>query len=490
MVKEEESVAQFMLNIDAYKSVVREYWGVYPELYLPLFSFIITQVEPVSWQKYFYYVKRIGGFILKAKPPSVSLKKADAILFYSTSKPSYGPAMDELADRLVKSGRSVFTMTNKHLFWKNRTVDGAVDSQWQDGYKDWLVYGFSPFQALRALFRGLRISFLLWRNTRIKAPAIYRRICNNPLGALYESMRSAHLFHLMGWLIRNADPKLIISHHEHLPIANHLLLAQETRGRKTVLFFNENPIPVLMEPACADETWVWNKAVGELLLAAQVDHKTDYKVVGSSELTYILQESGDPCAEEKELLTCIGDRKVVLFLSEYVSSDTIGGAALNDTALSWLRQATLSVPDIIFLYKQRPGQNNENPPGIRHGGESSNFIIAPGSIELKRILRWDNVIAVIGCFTTAMLVSLGVGKPTLRLCLGDDGLIGPTTLLLSIAIHSGDDLSLWVRRIADGEMPPQCDTYDEHFPYRGTTIDRMEELCLNYMETIENSKIE
>lgn len=334
---------------------------------------------------------------------------------------------------------------------------------------------------LQSVFLSLWNTFILYVLVWHRDRQLLGKVLGNPLNVWYELLSSALRLKSATLLLHQLRPKLIITNGEHLRIASELLLSEAADNAHKIWFFNENPLPGLV-PTLSDEVWVWNKSIVDAFEEIKPPNTSiKYEIIGKPEIDFALQTPQHRMSEEDTLREQAQGRRTLLFLSGYVDSKAHQLEELTRESLRWVAGAARLCPDWCFVFKARPGMQGLQVPGIELFADLPNCIIPESDISLRRFLSWDNLLVIAANSSTGLLVAAGVGKMALRLWASSLSEPLPVTDPASIPIHSLDALAETLLNFDAAFSQYQRSLEDREealFPYRGRSVQRMENLCL------------
>lgn len=453
----------------AYVPLTERYWGRFPELLCGGFTLTILEPQARDWRPALKSTfENTLHFISRARAADFSaVPRCDVCLFRSTIKPSTD-AVFILAEELAQSGIACATLltAREMTIWR-----GAASAQDIPGYTQWMNHGLSRSQAISTILRTIGLCLLLTFLAIFKSRTVLRRLYSNPFGVWNRLLMTTHRLQVMKRLLAHMKPRLIIVNNERVPVAGELMQARTSHPVERILFCNELP-SIMLDPTIADTVWVWNDLAAEQVKAAIRHGKCpSFEVVGHSETEVALHYKPDAGSDLSDLQQEIGAKPVLLFLSEYIPSKVFDLSAASQLAFEWIKLAARQFPNWHFVVKTRPAQAKLKIPGIDMFDSLPNVSISE-TADLKTLLSYEQVQVVAALGSTGLMTAAGVGKTALRFWTPPR--YGKVAVIdaISIPIRSGQELIQFLGNFTQNRPDESL------FAYRGQTIQRMKQLCL------------
>ncbi len=426
---------------------------------------------------------------IRGRAEDVPLPACDVVLYYSSRKPSFQPAIDMLAERLSRRGIWCAVLCPSRMeIWSASSGSGSPNIQPVPAYKQLFQHGSSRLIGLKSLCQSFWIACVLFTIILLKRPGLLTSVFANPFGVWCDLLGSLLRFRAAQNLLRGLRPKMIVTSGEHVPFAAELLLCDEGTKTYRACFFNEHPTAAML-PILSNEVWVWNDLVSEVLRGiSSMPSNASFSVVGNAQVDFALQHDEGDEARWQQLQGHGRFEHVVLFLSEYDGSEAVDTSRLMAESLHWLAHAARECSGWCFIYKARPFHFDKDVPGQDFFRRIPNFVLPDCELSLTDYLSWSKVRAVAACGSTGLFVAAGAGKVALRLLPSSTSVPLPVIDDVSFAVHSAEELVQALRRIELGNLTKPSRYLDRAFPYRGCTLDRMESLCLERLSELQKNR--
>ena len=256
--------------------------------------------------------------ILSLRPSISEYPKCDVVLFNSSNKPSFGPAITNLAERLAKKGFRCAVLSYEKInlmgpegFRSNYPLTGFYRSN-------------NFITALSSIARGTYVLLKVLLQTASN-PLIFSHIVKRIIPTWQQLIFSYNRSKEASAFLKRSSPQLIITHIEKIPIAHELVMAATRQSIPTVLFLCEHP-DVLTQPICSQEVWAWNKTIASSIIKeiVQFEGKQNKKifVVGHHESDYIMSKDKISLLDLGLPINQPTGQKIFIFISEYVENKT------------------------------------------------------------------------------------------------------------------------------------------------------------------------
>jgi hypothetical protein len=479
---------------EAYTACTKSLWKKYPEVLAAGFGLTYPYYpleEPGSGRKTrVSSFRQSTSFILHPHKNRVGLTKCDIVLFHSSSKPGAQGPITALADRLTRRGYrcAVFSSSDMHLWQRDNSNPAEIQIVAVDDYKQRFIKGSGYLSSLKKWGRSAYISFKLLSRIRREAPAALSNLFTEPSKTIHQLLLSSHRLAAANEMLKQLEPSLLITMHERLPIISEVLLAKQSLNTPKILYHYEEPL-IQSYPVISKTVLVWNKtAEAELLKFAGTETHPDISIVGNYEIDSILEgiRSRKPFSvAEEDFRKKTRGKPVLLYLSQYGQLGA-GFTKSPREATEWLEYAAEHCPEWCFIIKPRPFHYNKNEPGSESLVRHDNVLISPEEMTMAQLLRWPSVKVVASIYSTGLCAAAGAGKTALRLLVPHRKEAHPVIDEVAACIDSPEAL---VKALNDLHQARQevdiintsIDREDPRFPYRGHTIERMEELCLKFL---------
>ncbi|MGE0392425.1 MAG: hypothetical protein AB7P67_02535 [Vicinamibacterales bacterium] len=462
------------------KDLTQPLWDAYPE-YLAA-GLEIAMTSPAVAGEAGTWIRALRRYVNEAESPSVDLPSVDVVIFCSNFKPSYWPALGQLADNLADAGYAVALILRTTIEIRTRGAKGrtVVQAVSKAPYGRLRTLAFSEGQGRKNVWRGIRAAARLFVRGLLRDPAVARLVARNPAAIVSHLTMSAHRFDVARLLLDRLQPRLLVVNIERTPLGAELVQSPARRGALRVQICNEPPRHIIV-PFLSEEVWVWNQLAADLVEAVAPRSRT--VVIGSNEVDVALQPPDPPGDAERALRDAAAGRPTLLLLSEYFP-DAIFDAherPLIIEELRWLAEAARAHPGWFFIY--RPRNERTAPPGWAQVEHLPNVTTSSPEIGYRQFLAWDNLLAVGAVGSSGLFAAAGTGKTAIRLKVTDNRYCWPVIEQVSVTVHSPAELVNAIGRIdttrSTREVAPELAS---SFPFRGCTLQRMTDLCLDRLK--------
>jgi hypothetical protein len=446
----------------------------YPEISASALSCILSDTSTRSNIR--AVINLIKLFLNSLFVYKVSYPKCDVILFNSSNKPSFGPAINELAMRLTRKGYSCGIIS----YDKITTIgyDGSQVISNLDSF--YAARGFIHFisAAFRALIVSFKIQYVLVRENSVFFAYYLRRSLPNYYSLLISYIRSSHV----DVFYECTKAKLLITHIEKIPIANELVMASDRNGVYTILFLCEHP-DIMTQPIYSREIWVWNNDFADSVLyeTSLFNKKIDKKlyIVGHYESDYILSLRNNKPIDYRFPITSLRNRKIFLFISELVENSTWQRKPITGECVNWLKIAAKSLPDWLFIFKTRPYQNTTVVPGFDGSLQDlpENLVLYNGEQGLPQFLAYGDITAAGALGSLGLFAAAHCGIPCFRFIVSDPHMHMTFLDDFALKIYNPSDLTANLKSIDihQNKLNSKLSTLS----FRSQSMDRMEQLTVN-----------
>ena len=460
-------------DISDWTRVIEPFRDLFPACFAARYSLILNAHRPLR-----VVLRSFLASVGQSQPMPI-LAPCDALFYVSNRKPNCQPMVDNLVTALVEDGFNVAFLSPSDIAIWSPSAQG-VAKQGVPEYQPLLQKGKGPWSNLGYAIRSLLTASFLAVIFVIRRFYLFRKVFRNFLNVWYELFLSMRYLDVMNELVTQLKPRLCLTNGDHLSISAEMLLCPAEKGRR-VCFFNEHPRRNCT-PFISDEVWVWNEEVRRILSQYLSGNEgTRIEVIGRAEIDEAFRKP-PRLREETDLLREIGDRRVLIYLSEFTGNPALDMEAISREALDWIVQVAEKCHRWFFLYKTRNPNGDRSIPGEPMIQGLTNVAVAPPIIPLKNFLHWDNTLAVAALSSTGLMVASALGKKALRLWVSRSTEPHPELDAVVQAVHYPKELErvlLELERLPRIEaLPPEL---EQHFPYFEHTHDRMRKLCLRIL---------
>ena len=419
-------------------------------------------------------LRDFARFLMSSGRKRAKLPQCDVILFCSSDKASFGPAMAELAARLTRRSLRCGLLSYRNLRIADR--DGTI-ADWQD-VNERFYSGASLRQAALDAMHGLIAFFCLLEKVKDKRGALVH-LLRRAASVWLELTLSRHRLRECCDFLRETGARLVVVHNEKVPIANELIIASRRLGRSTAYFLCEHP-DILTQPVQSDEVWVWNEVITssmrQVIATEKSEPAPEIHVVGHPESDYVLKKRANDVATLNPMDHWIHNGRVFLFISEYTTNKTWKRGPVTRACVRWLRDAAMDLPDWFFVFKTRPYHHAITLPELEDDSMPDNMAIYREGAGLGDFLASGQVVAAGALGSLGLFAAAMCGIPSFRFNVSGR----------QMAMHFLDELTVPAR--SPEELIDGLKAVDRHrtalvkkiegAPYRGRSLDRMEFLAL------------
>jgi hypothetical protein len=384
--------------------------------------------------------------------------QAEVIIAYSSEKPSWYPALKDLAVRLTQSG------INSYLIQRGKfsPVLYAEHQGIENVNRIGLVEKVNAL--VKSLFCCLLVSLILMTSSQtlhilLKTPLMFSEMIRSYL-------RIGHIRKVL----RRVQPKIVITNGEHLPICSELMFCAKETGSYTIWFYNEWPQSGFI-PYLANEAWTWN-FVSKNAIQRVIANPTKPMLVitGHAESDYndhIYHDSN--IDEDLEWINSSG-RPLLIFLLDYNGKGEKSAAAAGK-ALEIIHEVALSCSQWSFLIKPKVFQFKGHLPGEDLFSNLDNCRVLHKKSSLGPFLKNKQTRVIVSCQSSGLIAAAGHEKTALRLVI--PGVDEPLEYIdsLSLKVKSSNEIEFILKHVDDYSRP----SYDSEklFPYKGKVVDNM-----------------
>lgn len=398
-----------------------------------------------------------------------ALPRADILLFHSSRKPNVQPALDLLAERLAGRGFACAMIGPDGLSLWTRERRASPDPIPLRAGAGLSIHSLLLLPAL-AIVDALRIAFRMPSGSRLRG-----LVASKAVSVAAQLLDSRIRLRTAESLLSAIRPRVLLTNGDHLDFAAELLLAARGRAIHRINFFNELPLPAF-RPFLSDEIFAWNRTVADTLRESrEYGERIAYTTIGRAEIDFVIPPE-DP-AVGRRLRETAGNRKLLIFLTEYDANPVWGTEAITREAVRWLAYVAERSPGWVVVYKTRPNHHGKPVPGREYAQGLANFIVPDEEIPFGTLLAWPGTAAVAALSSTGLSVAPGVGKSAFRLHISSRQLPLPPLDEVCRAARSPEELLEGLREL-DAGRPVSSHDPDRSFPWRGETVARMESICL------------
>jgi len=416
------------------------------------------------------------GFLLRVRPlPPLDARHDVLLCCHSVTANARAPVL-ALADRLRRDGTAC-------LVW---TPDGANPEAGGPAGEEFdrlMVHPWSRLLALGLLARSA-LAALLVGTVLLGGKWELIDLCLDPFRLWHELARSAHRIRAARLVLERGGVRLILVTHERFPPAAEFLPAARAAGLATLLYHHAAP-SIYDLPVLSDEVLVWNDTDAGVLAGLCSGPGTPrLTIAGNAEVDLVLDGTlgaGDADQAGGPWRRAAADRPVLLFLSQYLAADPVMAEATAG-CVGWISRAAERCPSWFFLVKERDYDDEIRKLMRRSGAlERENVGVVSREASYAALLRREEILAVAAFCSAGLFVAAGCGKRTLRLLPVPLHYEDTVQDRVVEDVRSPEDL---VRRLEEPRAgaPAETDRTDLEFPFRGRTLERIQEICLRRLE--------
>lgn len=433
-------------------------------------------------------IKDVGYTFIKHRKIIMDLPKCDVLIAYTSKKPSWSQALEDIAIRLAGRGFTCATLHEKEIMITTIDGSGKTKQQSAGNIEQLLRYSVRrsdnliSFAASFFWVVALPI-FLLVRNT-----ALCKRMFARPVSLLQVFYNSRKRSVAMDEMLGKIKPKLIITNGDHAAFSSEIALSRKTENANKIWFFNESAHSGFL-PIATDEMWVWNEPVAKYFIKSLLSQpKTKVTVVGRAEIDFALGSDKKEGEEEQALRKKMAHGNILLFLSQYSEKFPFDLGAITKEAIRWLVEAAQAHSDWWFIFKSRPIRIDHGAPGLKDALTLDNFVFPHQQIPFENFLAWENVRAVAALYSTGLHTAAGTGRVALRFSVSKKFTPDPAIDGVSTIINSPEHLIKAISDIENGAIEPNAPGVDDlNFPYHGRVMDRLENLSIDNLTSTKRS---
>ena len=484
---------------ETYLDVTQPLWKNHPEILAAGWR-LVYPYRPSSSPKQtvksiIRTLREIARYVIRTDSRPLGLARCDALFYYTSPKKpgSIGP-IEKLVARLTRRGYVCAVLSSKKMTIRKQ-VDPCSDEISiipVTDYEHRMKVGFDRHLSLRRLCRALVATMSLYLQIIKRRATGLIRYLPHPIDVFYQLLMSVHRFDYAHRLLQETTPRLMITMIERKPMISELVLCNDARNLHKVLYHYDLAIS-LFGPIHSNEIWAWNSTAAREILAKEVSpfipdsRKPTFNIVGNAEIEDALEEASDDHTKtEKGLQNRIGNRPVLLYLSQYGPFGS-GFARSPAEAIRWIGYAVRKCPEWHFIIKTRPLHHDKTDPRAEKLLGYDNVTISRGETTFKQFLRWKNKMVVCGIWSIGLYVAAGASKIVLRFLVPSHQVSYSVMDEVTIPVRSQEALVHILRDLHKNGGEYDSGTAlghveDLRFPYRGRTIDRMESLCLECLE--------
>ncbi len=442
--------------------IVRPWFRLRPSLYAAhsFIAFNSTTSWSVSWRA----LSSLFFGLFRRVTVQEAPQRCDALLYYSSAKPGWQPAMDALAEELSASGFAVTVMTPRTL------TEQAL----------------STIANIQAFFEAVLDTVLLTA-LLVQKPRVFLIVFRNPLSVFHQLLLSHQRASVVRYLLRHANPRLILINSELVPYGAELATVKVPTSTKRVLFFGLHPLPCFSGVVC-DEVWVWNeKARKHFAQELLPNVNPRIEIIGRPELDFLIQSLTKTTSSTPERTGELHEKRTFLFLAEALPGDA--GEMEQRDALAWLALASIRSPNWVFIYKHLSPKCHPDVLGMDLITHLSNWVISSSDSTLSELISDPEIDIVAGLSDTTLSLAPALKKMTLRLLPADNAPLLPLLDDLTIPIHSPTELYMVLDDYDSLLAQYQAviaKRLNNHFPHQNEVLKRMKTLALNHLNGKSN----
>jgi len=450
------------------------------------YNFLILFVGSIanSTKSIFYSIKNLFNRTKNVHANNDISCKSDFLLYHSSNKPNVGPPLVELANRLVNKGFTVSLMNTEQV---NSIYIDVVSGKVVNIMREFKFYT-NPLKLLFIAIRAVLWYMKLYRMALVAdMPYICKMQVKYPFSVWYELVISAVRSQVIDKTLDIHNPLIIITNTEASPISAELLLSKKSMHKYKILFSNDVPLNNIF-PGLSDEIWVWNeRCISEIMNRYTFKKVPLISVIGNSQFDFI--EKIDNSQDSGDRLSEITKGKITfLYLSNYISGNF--DYLLENKVADILYEVAKLCPDMRFIFKTRPNKGKiEHINCFDKMSKLNNMLFLSGEeYSFYELMNHKDIVYVASFLSSGLYIASGCGKVTLRAVYSEemDELCKDEYAYIyekSIPFRSAKDLIGILKIQSNGEKRFMNNTLKD-FPYKGKTIDKMEELCTSYYEKI------
>lgn len=476
-----------------YSSIMKPLWRFFPELLAAGFPLVLPigiKGQILSYPRRFgSTVKSLMLFLLRTEAPKPLSEKCDIILVYHQPMTNAMQPMLALAERLQEAGADCLVwgpLYHGAVWWKGR--DRQV-SNMQDQKDEFLKYlnrlmqvGFNRAYAFKLLCLTFLETAVLILRILQKRRFDLIDICINPFVMWLKLIRSAHRRRAADYILKQMNTKVLVVSYERYPPASEFLLSRRAKEIST-MHYHHGFSSTYDIPHLTKEVLVWNQTDAEILKEiCSPGELPRLTIVGNVELDLGLAKQLTDRDKEhlKQNLGLTGNRPILLFLSQYVPSLT--RTTINvEQALDWLGYVAKHCPSWHIVVKEHNPYDEIRKAIFVHGLlDFENVTVLPfDKATLSDLLHLDTVKVVAAVSSIGLFITSGFGKIAVRMIVEDADI----KIIDEVAyqIRSPQGLIRLLKDISEkGLGPSRVDNYtiERLYPFKGKSIERIKQLCL------------
>jgi hypothetical protein len=444
----------------------------YPEVDGAAMNFIVADT---GFRFNLRVVKNITKLVVNSLTPSYeSYPRCDAIFFNSSNKLSFGPALNELANRLSKRGWICGVLSYDSITILNST-DISPKAPIPNFYR-----AKNVLNAIYALLRGLYVLVRILFSCR-NSDEVYAHVTKRFLAAWLELAYS----YLRSKEARNflcaTELKLFITHNEKIPISNEIVMCCHRNKIQSIYYFCEHPDAMVM-PVYSKEVWVWSSEIKNSLMSelksGNMNLPQSIRLVGHHESDLIIERMKS--SVDLDLPNHLRQEKIFIFISEYVKNKTWQRGPPTKICVEWLSMVANALPGWLFVFKGRPYQSIVDVPGFNSPKDlPSNLILYQGALSLGDLLSSRRIAAAGALGSLGLFAAARSGIPSFRFKVTEVNM--PMQFLdeLAVTVNNPKELVSLLKKIDIGSEKSNSKLLN--LPYRGKSLDQMETLAWKHL---------
>jgi hypothetical protein len=400
---------------------------------------------------------------------------ADVLIVYSSVKPSWYPALEDLGAMLLESNvtccilaedtiKTIYVNNNQELKTECRSFSSLMKS------------GGTASERKRVVAISLLICIIMsiCFATSSYAKYLLKRL---PL-FFFEFIDSYKRLRLSNLIVSQLNPKVVITNGEHLAVCSEIMYVANVRKIHGIWFYNEWPHSGFV-PSLSKEVWTWNEISKEAIQKV-LAYRNDIviRISGRAETDYNIHIYPDSNIDEEIGWIRDSASPMVLFLLDYNGNPERKNASIAHKSLEIISKTAKIFENWIFIVKPRPFQYGMKIPGEKMIEGISNCRILRKKCSIAPLLALDCTRVVVGCQSSGLLSAAGQEKIAVRLLIPGADMSLPYIDTVCIPIRTVKDLSELLKKVTEGNIKNINSADVKYFPYRGNVVERMRDMVL------------
>ena len=418
----------------------------------------------------------LANHLFSKKNKSITkLPEIDALIFISSDKPSFSPALNSLAENILERNLSCGILSYNSV--ECRLADGTLTTQ--------PLNSRFPSETFLNKFNGLvfaaAVSTAVLANLFLSRRELFFHLLKRASTLVYEIYISRVRSKACHELAVELNPKIFVTHIEKVPVANEMISELGSTAAKRILFLCEHP-DTLIHPIASDEVWVWNHVIASEIVGREPRpsylKKIAIEVVGHHESDRILaaQEREIFCSELETIFH--PDKKIFIFISEYLENTAWDRGPITRLAVGWIKACAELMTDWQFVIKTRPYHSMAAMPGFDTDSTilPTNVSVYRGGLGLYQIFASGRVAAAGATGSLGLFAAARSGIPGYRFVMNERHMEMRFLDELTVVVNAPEQLA---QHLTD------CDKHRKILhskvirePYRGRSLERMTDLVL------------